>query len=163
MPLATPTPLPGYPMAPAPGLPAEPVLVSIGDISVTQSTVYTPSGSRPLNEVSWTVADMSMTSQGIPSWAIVCAIIFTILFCGLGLLFLLAKEYKTTGAMQVTVSGPGFVYTSSIPVYSPVQVADINARVNYARTVAAAAIPQAPFGGVNDQPPATWQQPGQAW
>lgn len=148
-------------MAPAPGLPAEPVLVTIGDISVTQSTVYTPSGSRPLNEVSWSVADLTVSSEAIPTWAIVCAVVFFV-FCFLGLLFLLAKESRTTGAMQVTVSGPGFVYTSSIPVQSQAQVADINARVNYARTVAAA-IPQAPSGGVNDQSPATWQDPGRAW
>jgi hypothetical protein len=148
-------------MSPAPGLPAEPVLVTIGDISVTQSTVYTPSGNRPLNEVSWSVADMSVTSQTIPTWAIVCAVVF-FAFCFLGLLFLLAKESKTTGALQVTVSGPGFVYTSSIPVYTPAQVADVNARVNYARTVAAA-IPQALNGGAQDQPPANWQDPGRAW
>jgi hypothetical protein len=160
MPPPVPGPTPGFPVSPAPGLPTEPVLVTIGDISVTQSTVYTPSGSRPLNEVSWNVADMSVTTQAIPTWAIICAVVF-FLMCFLGLLFLLAKEDRTVGAMQVTVSGPGFVYTSSIPVYNPAQVADINARVNYARTVAAA-IPQA-YGNVNDQPPATWQDPGRAW
>jgi hypothetical protein len=148
-------------MTPAPGLPAEPVLVTIGDISVTQSTVYTPSGARPLGEVSWSVGDMSVTTQAIPTWAIVCTIVFTLLLCGLGLLFLLVKEYTTSGALQVTVSGPGFVYTSSIPVSSPAQVADINARVNYVRTVTAA-IPPAPYG---DQAPGTGtgQQPGRAW
>jgi hypothetical protein len=95
-----PMPQPGYAMMSAPGLPTEPVLVAIGDISVTQTTIYTPSGSRPVNEVSWNVTDMSVTSQGIPTWAIVCAIVF-ILFCLLGLLFLLAKEVKTTGSMQI--------------------------------------------------------------
>ncbi len=148
-------------MAPAPGLPSEPVLVTIGDISVTQSTVYTPSGTRPLNEVSWNVTDMTVTTQAIPTWAIICAIVGA-LFCLLGLFFLLAKEDRTTGVLQVTVTGSGFVHTSSIPVNSPAMIADINGRVNYARTVAAGISP-APGGGTNDQPPAGWQQPGQAW
>lgn len=163
----------------------EPILVTIGDISVTSTTVYTPSGSRPLAEVSWTFTDMSMTSQAIPTWAIVCAIVF-FLFCFLGLLFLLAKEDKTTGGVQVTVHGPGFVHTASIPVFSMAQVADINARVNYVRTLTASTpqafqAPSDPQGitgqgttgqGTTGQP---WQQnppaapgqqdrqPGQSW
>jgi len=135
-----PTPVTGL----EPAMSGEPVLVTIGDISVTQSRVFTPSGSRDLSEVSWTVTDMSVTSQGIPAWAIVCAIIF-FAFCGLGLLFLLVKETKTQGAVQITVHGPGFVHTSQIPVYSLDQVADLNARVNYVRTLTASyAAPSAP-------------------
>jgi hypothetical protein len=155
-------PQPDFAMMSAPGLPPEPVLVAIGDILVTQTTVYTPSGSRPVNEVSWNVTDMTMTTQGIPTWAVVCAIIGTILLCGLGLLFLLAKEVKTTGTMQIIVNSPGFIYSTSIPVFSPMQVADVNARVNYARTVAAV-VPQAPYQGINDQPPGMGQIPGQGW
>lgn len=138
----------------------EPVMVTIGDISVTSTTVYTPSGSRPLSEVSWTFTDLSTTSQGIPTWAIVCAIVF-FLFCFLGLLFLLAKEDKTQGSVQVTVHGPGFVHTSTIPVTSPAQVADINARVNYVRTLTAST----PQLGQADQPAPGQQdqQPGQSW
>jgi len=151
----------------------EPVLVTIGDISVTSTTVYTPSGSRPLTEVSWTFTDMSMTSQAIPTWAIVCAIVF-FLFCFLGLLFLLAKEDKTTGGVQVTVHGPGFVHTTSIPVASIAQVADINARVNYVRTLVAStpqgyqppSDPQgiaAPTWQQNQAPGPQDRQPGQSW
>jgi hypothetical protein len=60
------------------------------------------------------------------------------------------------------VTGPGFIYSTSIPVTSPAQVADINARVNYARTLAAA-VQQAPYQGMNDQPPGMGQVPGQGW
>jgi len=153
----------------------EPVLVTIGDISVTSTTVYTPSGSRPLAEVSWTLTDLSSTSQAIPTWAIVCAIVFFV-FCFLGLLFLLAKEDKTQGAVQVTVHGPGFVHTSTMPVTSLAQVADINARVNYVRTLIAST-PQLGQGGQpgdvqgtqgqswqqNPPAPGQDQQPGQSW
>ncbi len=153
----------------------EQILVTIGDISVTSTTVYTPSGSRPLSELSWTFTDMSVTSQAIPTWAIVCAIVFFV-FCFLGLLFLLAKEDKTQGSVQVTVHGPGFVHTSTIPVSSIAQVADINARVNYVRTLTAS-LPQLgqssqpgdPQGGPgqpwqqNPPAPGQDQQPGQSW
>ena len=119
----------------------EPVLVTIGDISVTQSRVFTPSGSVPISEVSWALTDMSQTTQAIPTWAIVCAVVF-FLFCLLGLLFLLVKETRTTGSVQVIVTGKGFVHTTQIPVSSPAQIADIGARVNHARGLSAAA--QAP-------------------
>jgi hypothetical protein len=178
-------PGPLQPVQPAgtPVTAGEPVLVVIGDISVTSTTVYTPSGSRPLAEVSWTFTDMSVTSQNIPTWAIVCAIVF-FLACFLGLLFLLAKENTTTGSVQVTVHGPGFLHTTTIPVSSPQQVADINARVNYARTLTAsypgqqaqiqqAQIQQWPQGQQPSQPGQQWpqgqqpgqpgQQPGQPW
>ena len=153
----------------------EPVLVTIGDISVTSTTVYTPSGSRPLAEVSWTFTDLSTTSQAIPTWAIICAIVFFV-FCFLGLLFLLAKEDKTAGSVQVTVHGPGFVHTSTMPVTSIAQVADINARVNYVRTLTASTPqigPASQPGDVQGGQGQTWQQnppapgqdqqPGQSW
>jgi len=144
---------------PDPGaLPGEQTMVTIGDISVTSTTVYTPSGSRPLGEVQWTFTDMSQTSQAIPTWAIVCAVVFFLL-CFLGLLFLLAKEDKTAGSVQVTVHGQGFVHTTTIPVSSLAQVADINARVNYVRTLTAA-FPGAPGSGTGSQPQG-WQQGGQ--
>jgi hypothetical protein len=121
-----------------PHLSDEPVLVTIGDISVTQSRIFTPSGSIPVSEASWTFTDMSQTTQAIPVWAIVCAVIF-FLFCFLGLLFLLAKETRTQGSVQATVTGKGFVHTTQMPVSSPAEVADFGARVNHARSVSAAA------------------------
>ncbi len=116
----------------------EPQLVSIGDIGVTASTVVTPSGSAPVGEVSFTFTDMSRTTQSIPTWAIVLAVVF-FLFCLLGLLFLLAKETRTEGAVQIVVQGPRLLHTVTLPVWSPEQVWDYNNRVNYARSVAAAA------------------------
>jgi hypothetical protein len=114
------------------------MLVTIGDIGVTPSTVVTPSGTRPVGRVQWMFTDMSRTTQVIPTWAIVCTVIF-FLFCLLGLLFLLVKESRTEGHVQVVVQGPGFVHTTQLPVSSIAQVADYNARVNYARSVSAAA------------------------
>ena len=123
---------------------------------MTASRVFTPSGTRPLGEVTWAVTDGSVTTTGIPVWAIVCAIIGFFLFL-LGLLFLLVKETTTRGAMQVTVLGSGFVHTTNISVTSQAQVTDINARVNHARMLAAAyATPQASPG--DQAPGATGQE-----
>src|SRR5215469_5406654 len=139
----------------------EQVMVVIGDITVTSTTVYTPSGSRPLSEVTWTFTDMSVNSQGIPTWAIVCAIVFFV-FCFLGLLFLLVKEDKTQGSVQVTVHGPGFLHTSTVPVASLGQVADVNARVNYVRTLTASY--PSPQPGIAGQMPGDQQGiSGQPW
>jgi hypothetical protein len=121
---------------PQPG--TQPLLVSIGDIGVSESWVITPSGTRPVGQVHWMFSDLSRTTEKIPTWAIVCLVIF-VWFCLLGLLFLLAKETRTEGHIQVTVQGPGLVHTVQLPVFSPEQVYDYNARVNFARSLSAAA------------------------
>ena len=117
----------------------EPLLVSIGDIAVTQSQVITPSGTRPIGEVQWTFTDMTRTTQGIPIWAIVCAVVGFFVVCFLSLLLLLVKEWKTEGWVQVVVQGPDFHHSTSLPVSSPYQVSDYAARVNYARSISAQA------------------------
>jgi hypothetical protein len=64
----------------------------------------------------------------------VLAIIF-FLFCLLGLLFLLIKERKTTGFVQVTVQHGNRTHNTHVAAANPTQVADTLARVNYARTL----------------------------
>jgi hypothetical protein len=128
-----------YPLTPWTGGPGgEPVLVDFGDVQVTATTVYTPVGSAPVGQTSFSFTDMSRTTQTIPAWAIVCAIVFAI-FCLLGLLFLLAKEERTDGWVQIVVRGPHLFHTVQLPVYSVHQVWDANARVNHARSISAGA------------------------
>jgi hypothetical protein len=139
------SPCEGIPQAPSP-LPeaasssqiVEQPLVTVGDIMVSRSWVVTPSGTRPVGGLVWNVSDLSTTTTGIPVWAIVCTIVFVWFFL-LGLLFLLAKETKTQGVVQVTVQGPYFVHFTQIPVYHPSAVSDVNSRVNFARSLTAAA------------------------
>jgi hypothetical protein len=114
-----------------------PTLVQIGDIVCTQTEVITPSGRCPINKVVWTFTDMSQTTTEIPSWAIVLAIVF-FFFCLLGLLFLLVKENRTTGWVQITVQGDRFLHQVQLPVSSSNQVAEYNARVGYARSLSTA-------------------------
>lgn len=115
-----------------------PVMVTIGDIACTNTSVLTPSGQAPIGSVVWSFTDMSRTTRSIPTWAIVCAVVF-FFFCLLGLLFLLAKEDRTEGSVQVVVQGPGFLHQVQLPVFSVMQVQDYSARVSYARSLSAAA------------------------
>jgi hypothetical protein len=113
-------------------------LVQIGDISVDQHWVRTPSGSVPTGQVAWTVQDMTRQYRVIPTYAIVLAVVF-FLFCFLGLLFLLVKEEALTGWLQVTVQGPGLVHSTQVPVSHQAGMMDAYARVSYAQSLTAAA------------------------
>ena len=123
----------GQPMPPQ-NLPTGPVLVTIGDISVEQQRIVTPAGVMPTHGANWSAMDMSRTEEKIPSWAIVLAIV-GFLLCLIGLLFLLVKERRTTGFVQVTVQYGNRTHNTHVGVSSPDQVADVLARVNYARTL----------------------------
>ena len=118
------------------GFTPAPVLIAIGDITVTAEHVITPQGQFPVGQVHWTLTDQSRTTAEIPPWAIVLAIVFA-LFCLLGLLFLLVKEERTTGWAQVGVQGPGFFHATQLPVTSRYDMARYQDMVNYARTVTA--------------------------
>jgi hypothetical protein len=118
--------------------PQEPPLVTIGDIACTREEAITPSGTRPIGEVTWTFTNLSQTWQTTPTWAVICAIAGFFVVCVFSLFFLLAKEDKTQGWVQVAVQAPGFVHTTWLPVYSAHQVRDYMARVDYARSLSAA-------------------------
>lgn len=112
--------------------------VTIGDIGVSQSAVYLPSGRFPLRGSTWTVSDMSHTEEKISTAGIVLAIVGFFLICFLALLFLLMKEKQTTGFVQVTVQGNGFSHTALIPAAGPHTVAYVTQQVNWARSLASA-------------------------
>ncbi|WP_443046879.1 hypothetical protein [Streptomyces sp. HB2AG] len=108
--------------------------MTIGDIAVTADTVLTPAGPMPLKGAVWTATDMSRTEQSMPAYAVVLAIVF-FLFCLLGLFFLLIKETRTTGHVQVTVNSGGRFHSTMVPVNSPFAVADVMNRVNHVRSM----------------------------
>jgi peptidoglycan/LPS O-acetylase OafA/YrhL len=119
---------------PPQALPASPVLVTVGDISVEQYRIVTPAGVLPTQGTNWSAMDMSRTEEKIPAWAIILAIVFA-LACLLGLLFLLCKERKTTGFVQITVQNGTRTHNTHVGVSSPRGVGDTLARVNFARTL----------------------------
>ena len=120
------------------GVPWQP-LVQIGDIGVDQHWVLTPSGSVPTAQVTWTVQDLTRWERVIPTYAIVLAVVTASMTCLLGLLFLLMKEDRLTGWLRVTVQGPDFTHTTHVPVGGQAAAMDVQARVEYARSLTAAA------------------------
>jgi hypothetical protein len=125
------------PAAPPPPMGVSGVLVTVGDMSCTQTEVITPNGRWPLDRTVWVVQNNTTTTESIPAYAIVLAVLF-FLVCLLGLLFLLIKERKTTGWMTVSVQGQGTYYATQIPVSTQLQVTDIESRVGYIRGLVAA-------------------------
>jgi hypothetical protein len=120
------------------GAPWQP-LVQIGDISVDQQWVRTPSGSVPTAQVSWTVQEQTRLERVIPTYAIVLAVVVSLMTCFLGLLFLLVKEERTTRWLLVTVHGPAFAHSTYLPASFPEAASDVYARVDYARSLTASA------------------------
>ncbi|MEI7033111.1 hypothetical protein [Streptomyces pratensis] len=116
-----------------PGQGGVPVL-SIGDITVMNDAIVTPSGPMPLKGAVWTATDMSRTEEKIPAHAIVLAIVFA-LFCLIGLLFLLMKEKRTTGFVQVTVTSGGRHHSTMIPAVDPHTFPAVMGLLNTARSM----------------------------
>ncbi|MEV1044704.1 hypothetical protein [Streptomyces sp. NPDC049916] len=119
----------------APGQGGVPMM-AIGDITVLSDAIVTPSGTMPLRGAVWTATDMSRTEEKIPAHAIVLAIIFA-LFCLIGLLFLLMKEKRTTGFVQVTVTSGGRHHSTMIPAAGPHTFPAVMAQLNAARSMSA--------------------------
>lgn len=128
--------MPGQYLPVSQGVPGQggvPVL-SIGDITVMSDAVVTPSGTMPLKGAVWTATDMSRTEEKIPAHAIVLAIVFA-MFCLIGLLFLLMKEKRTVGFVQVTVASGGRHHGTMIPAMGPHTFPTVMGQVNQARSM----------------------------
>ena len=95
-----------------------------------------PNGRWPLARTVWVVQNNTTTTEAIPTWAIVMAVLF-FLVCLLGLLFLLVKERRTTGWVTVSVQGEGTYHSTQVPVSAPEVVSDIESRVGYIRGLVA--------------------------
>lgn len=77
---------------------------------------------------------MSRTEEKIPTVGVVLAIVFA-LFCLIGLLFLLMKEKRTTGFVQITVTSGGRHHSTMIPAMGPETFPMVMAQVNTARSM----------------------------
>ncbi|MCX4674758.1 hypothetical protein OG413_05375 [Streptomyces sp. NBC_01433] len=130
-------PGPGHHLPAQQGMPGGGVpMLSLGDITVMNDSIVTPSGTMPLKGAVWTATDMSRTEERIPPVAIVLAIIFALL-CLIGLLFLLMKEKKTTGFIHVTVTSGGRHHSTMIPAMAPETFPMVMAQLNTARSMSA--------------------------
>lgn len=124
---------------PVPGQPEQFVL-TIGDIGVSPSWVVTPNGTAPLAGSQWIVQDRTFTQRSIPAYAIVLAIIFAFA-CLLGLLFLLIKEDRMTGYVEVSVRSGNLFHVTQLPAQSPQAVFYVRQLVNQAQSMASAVGP----------------------
>ncbi|WP_328343684.1 hypothetical protein [Micromonospora sp. NBC_00421] len=113
----------------------QPPAVQIGEIMVSPPVIRTPAGVMPLAGAGWYVTDHWQREEKIASWAIVCAILGFFCLTIFSLLFLLIKETRHHGTVQVTVTSGAHQYVARIPVVDPGQVQQINNQVNYARSL----------------------------
>ncbi|MFG3599369.1 hypothetical protein [Micromonospora chersina] len=125
-----PAPLPG-PLPPGQSV----VAVQIGEIMVTPPVIRTPAGVLPLAGSSWHVVDHWQKEEKVATWAVVAAILGFFCLTVFSLLFLLVKETRHHGTVQVTVTNGGHQYVARIPVADQFQVQQINNQVNYARSL----------------------------
>ena len=130
--------VPSEPTLPtSPVLDPGPVIVQIAELGVTSTVVHTPTGDIPLAGSQWQVNDYWFSSQRIPRWAIVMAIVGFCVLTVFSLLFLLVKETVTQGTIQITVTNGTRQYVARVPVTDQAQVTTINQQVNYVRSLAA--------------------------
>ncbi len=122
---------------PTPPPEREQILMTLGDVSVSQHWIYVPSGRHPIRGSIWTVTDMSRTEERMSTVGLVLAIVGFFLVCFLSLLFLLMKDRQTTGFIQVTVQGEGFHHAVMLPALGPQSGLQVQQQVNYARSLAA--------------------------
>jgi hypothetical protein len=114
-----------------------PVIVQIGEIGVTSTTVHTPAGAIPLAGSTWQVNEFWQTEQKTPTWAIVMSIVGFCVLTVFSLLFLLVKETVYHGTVQVTVTRGPQQYVARLPVTDQSQVAYVHQQVNYVRSLSA--------------------------
>ena len=116
----------------------EQALVSVGDITVSKHWLVTPNGNTPLRGTQIFLTDLSRSSTSTPTWAIVLAVIGAFFFF-LGLLFLLVRETRTVGVVQITVSNGSLVHMTQVNVDSVQAIAELHGRVGFVRQLIAAA------------------------
>ncbi|MDG4841165.1 hypothetical protein O7631_31995 [Micromonospora sp. WMMD967] len=130
-----PTPMTSNPaLAGYPGGP-EVVAVQIAEIAVCPPLIRTPAGVLPLAGATWHVADYWQREEKVATWALVCAIVGFFCLAFFSLLFLLVKETRHHGTVQVTVTSGAQQYVARIPVSDQMQVQHLNNQVNYARSL----------------------------
>lgn len=123
-------------MAEGPSPQPEQFALTIGDIGVSPSWIVTPNGTAPLGGSQWIVNDRTIVQRSIPTYAIVLAIVFA-LVCLIGLLFLLIKEERTVGSVEVSVRSQNLYHVTQLPASSPGDVLRTRQLVHQAQTMAA--------------------------
>lgn len=111
-----------------------PTVVQLGDAAFSEAWVMTPIGTVPLRGTQLFITDQTRSERYTPGWAITLAIIGFFFFL-LGLLFLLVKEERVVGYVQITITNGAFTYQTMEPVHfnRAAQMQDVQNRANYVR------------------------------
>jgi hypothetical protein len=115
-----------------------PVIALIGDITVTTTTINTPSGIAPVRGSQWTAVDQWVTERRTPTWARVVAFAGMCFTGLLSLLLLLVKEETYRCSVAVSVIADKLYHTTRMEVTTPAEVQNIYDDVNYVRSLAVA-------------------------
>lgn len=125
--------LPGPPPRFAVG---EPVVARFGRITVTDTTVRTSTRSFPLRGSVWRTFDYWQTRRVTPDWAIVLAVVGFFVMPFVSLLFLLVKEQRMSGVLQVAVWDGIRQHAVDLPVRGPLELQNWRRQVDYVRSLA---------------------------
>ncbi len=128
---------PAAPVGPVRGPAGAPYLAVFGPIRVTQTTVMTPAGTFPLSGSTWLAEARGYVDRVTPLWAILVAVLGFVVVPFVSLLFLLVKEDRWRGYVQVGVAYGDLRYAIRLPAESAVVAESIRRQVGYVRSVAA--------------------------
>ncbi len=125
--------LPGPPPRFAVG---EPVVARFGRITVTDTMVRTSTRVFALRGSVWRTFDYWQRRRVTPDWAVVLAVLGFFVVPFVSLLFLLVKEERVSGVLQVAVWDGVRQHAVDLPVRSPVELRNWRQQVDYVRSLA---------------------------
>jgi hypothetical protein len=125
--------LPGPPPRFAVG---EPVVARFGRITVTDTVVRTSTRVFALRGSVWRTFDYWQQRRVTPDWAVVLAVLGFFVVPFVSLLFLLVKEERVSGVLQVAVWDGVRQHAVDLPVRSPVELRNWRRQVDYVRSLA---------------------------
>jgi hypothetical protein len=118
----------------------DPVLFTVGDVAVTRASVILPHGRYPLRGTTWTINNQTYLTSTTPTWAVILAIVGFFFVCVFSLLFLIAKESRVHGFIEVHVIGAdGLHHVTRIAALDTYTAHWVHQQVTQAQALAAAA------------------------
>lgn len=114
----------------------EPVLARFGRITVTETFVRTSTRTFPLRGTVWRTFDYWQQRRVRPEWAIALAIVGFFFLPFFSLLFLLVKQSRMSGVLQVAVWDGIRQHSVDLPVRSPAELQHWRRQVDFVRSLA---------------------------
>lgn len=90
--------------------------MSLGDVQIDETFVYTPIGRMRRDRTKWHIGETVPGRERIPTWATLCAVFLFLCMGPFSLLFLLAKE-RAGETTTVQLTDGHLTYTTKIDTY----------------------------------------------